>query len=97
MQYPEYAFTAAAYLREAIPLIVKHGSENLRSFTFWYTYIAKSNVKLNTELDIILGEHNTCPARQSTDLFFRYIIANQVDLDDRFKLNFAACASSSAH
>jgi len=80
MQYPEDAAKAASYLREAIPLMVKHGIEpNPRNFSLWYAYVANCNVELNKEMDAILAEHNTCPARQSTDLFRRYIIDDEVD------------------
>ncbi|MEH6358387.1 MAG: GGDEF domain-containing protein [Pseudomonadales bacterium] len=84
MQYPEDASKAAAYLREAIPLMVKHAIEpNPRNFSLWYAYVAKSNLELNVELDAILAEHNTCPAIQSTDLFRRYIIDDEVDFSHK--------------
>ena len=84
MLYPEDATKAANYLREAIPLMVKHGVEpNPRNFSLWYAYVAKRNNNLNSELNAILAEHGTCPAPQSADLFRRYIINDEVDFSHK--------------
>jgi diguanylate cyclase len=79
-QYPEHATKAAAYITR------RHSSDGQtwyrtkpEKFSLWYAYVVKSNMKLNTELDAILADHNTCPAIQSTDLFRRYIIDNELD------------------
>ena len=80
MQYPEDAALAANYLREAIPLMVKHNIQpNPRNFSLWYAYVSKRNQQLNEELDRIIEEHGTCSPEQSTDLFRRYIIDDEVD------------------
>lgn len=91
VQYPENAAKAAAYLREAIPLMVKHNIEpNPRNFSLWYAYVAKRNVDLNSEMDAILAEHGTCPAVQSNDLFRRYIIDDEVDFSHRVQTQLAS-------
>ncbi|MEZ5523824.1 MAG: GGDEF domain-containing protein [Pseudomonadales bacterium] len=80
MQYPEDATQAANYLREAIPLMVKHKIQpNPRNFSLWYAYVSGRNKGLNQELDQIIAEHNTCPPEQALDLFRRYIIDDEVD------------------
>jgi len=95
MQYPEDASKAATYLREAIPLMVKHGIEpNPRNFSLWYAYVAKRNDKLNSELDAILAEYNTCPPEQSADLFRRYIIDDDIDFGHKVQAQLANVISS---
>ncbi len=98
MQYPEDAAKAANYLRQAIPLMVKHGVEpNPRNFSLWYAYVAKSNEKLNNELDAILAEHGTCPAGHSADLFRRYIIDDEVDFSHKVQAQLGEVINSLSH
>ena len=86
MQYTENASQAANYVREAIPLMVKHKVEpNPRNFSLWYAYVSKRDEKLNAELEAIITEHNTCPPPQSADLFRRYIIDDEVDFGYRIQ------------
>jgi len=95
LQYPEDAAKAANYLREAIPLMVKHGVEpNPRNFSLWYAYVARRNENLNNELDTILAEHGTCPAAQSADLFRRYIIDDEVDFSHRVQVQLGEVVNS---
>lgn len=84
MQYPEDAAKAADYLREAIPLMVKHAVQpNPRNFSLWYAYVAKRKPELNKEMNAILAEHGTCPDDHSADLFRRYIIDDEVEFGHR--------------
>jgi len=95
LQYPEDAVKAANYLREAIPLMVKYGVEaNPRNFSLWYAYVAKRNENLNSELNAILAEHGTCPPPQSTDLFRRYIINDEVDFGHRVQSQLSEIINS---
>jgi len=95
VQYPEDATRAANYLRQAIPLMVKHGVEpNPRNFSLWYAYVAKSNLKLNEELDQIIAKYGTCPADNSADLFRRYIIDDEVDFSQRVQAQLGEVVNS---
>lgn len=98
LQYPEDATRAANYLREAIPLMVKHGVEpNPRNFSLWYAYVSKRNPKLNTELDFIITEYGTCPPPQSADLFRRYIIDDEVDFSYKVQAQLGEVVNSLSH
>ena len=97
MQYPEDASQAANYLREAIPLMVKHKIQpNPRNFSLWYAYVSGRNKKLNNELDTIISEHNTCPAEHAADLFRRYIIDDEVDFGHQVQNQLSKVISSLA-
>ena len=97
MQYPEDASQAANYLREAIPLMVKHQIEpNPRNFSLWYAYVSGRNKKLNAELDAIIAEHGTCPKQQSADMFRRYIIDDEVDFGHHVQNQLSEVISSLA-
>ena len=83
MRYSEDATKAANYLREAIPMMVKHNVHpNPRNLALWYAYVSDQNDALKQEMDAIIAEHNTCPDEQAMDLFRRYIINEEADFAD---------------
>lgn len=97
MQYPEDAARAANYLREAIPLMVKHNIQpNPRNFSLWYAYVSKRNQQLNDELDKFIEEHGTCSPDQSADLFRRYIIDDEVDFGQHVQTQLSKVISTLA-
>ena len=90
MQYTEDATEAANYLREAIPLMVKHNIHpNPRNFAVWYAYVSKQNENLNKEIEETIKQHNTCPPQVSADLFRRYIIDDEVDFGEQVQQQLA--------
>jgi diguanylate cyclase len=90
MKYTEDALEAAQYLREAIPLMVKHKVHaNPRNFALWYAYVSQQNNDLVQEIDNAIAEYQTCPDHIASDLFRRYIIDDEIDFGEEIQRQLA--------
>ena len=86
MKYTEDAVEAAHYLREAIPLMVKHKVHaNPRNFALWYAYVSQHNNDLVKEIDDTIAEYQTCPDHIASDLFRRYIIDDEIEFGEEIQ------------
>ena len=43
------------------------------NYAIWYCYVQGDNPQLNTELDKVIGQHNTCSAQSAQEIFDKYI------------------------
>ncbi len=43
------------------------------NYAIWYCYVQGDNPQLNTELDKVIGQHNTCSAQNAQEIFDKYI------------------------
>jgi diguanylate cyclase len=85
MKFSDSSYEAAGYLRQAIPMMVKHNIvPNPLNYTLWYSYYSNVFPSLNTELDKTVERYGTCPPDISETLFFQHI--SQLDHDSRDKL-----------
>lgn len=74
MKFTDNSHQAAEYLRQAIPMMVKHKIvPNPLNYTLWYSYYSKDFPSLNKELDNTVERYGTCPAHISESLFFDHI------------------------
>lgn len=79
MEYKETPAEAAAYLRKAVPLMVKHSvAPNPCNYALWYSYVASKDEQLKTALDKTLDEWGTCPSVASNALFKKHIIMDEL-------------------
>ncbi|MFW8590606.1 GGDEF domain-containing protein [Glaciecola sp. 2405UD65-10] len=78
MKFSDDSQSAANYLRQAVPTMVKHGIvPNPLNYTLWYSYYSNEYPKLNEELDHAINYYGTCPPRVGEALFLQHF--NQVD------------------
>lgn len=93
MKFSDDSSQAASYLRQAIPMMVKHNIvPNPLNYTLWYSYFSKNFPILERELDQVLERHGTCPTKVGESLFIRHI--SQVDSENEKKLeNFQQAVS----
>ena len=74
MKFSDNSDQAAGYLRQAVPMMVKHKIvPNPLNYTLWYSYYSNVFPSLNKELDKTLERYGTCPPDISELLFFRHI------------------------
>jgi diguanylate cyclase len=74
MKFPENLDQAADYLRQAIPVMVKHEIvPNPLNYTLWYSYYSKAFPALNKELDQTIERYGTCPTEVGEALFIQHI------------------------
>lgn len=79
MNYPEDLFTAADYLKKAVPYMVKNKiPANPVNYTLWYHYVANNMPPLNEELDEILKTQGSVTFDQSQELYQHYIISQHL-------------------
>ncbi|MEH6553412.1 GGDEF domain-containing protein [Pseudoalteromonas tetraodonis] len=65
---------SAQCLKKAIPLMVKYKMPVTPiNYAIWYCYVQGDNPQLNTELDKVIGQHNTCSAQNAQEIFDKYI------------------------
>jgi len=65
---------SAQCLKKAIPLMVKYKMPVTPiNYAIWYCYVQGDNPQLNTELDKVIGQHNTCSAQSAQEIFDKYI------------------------
>lgn len=77
MKYTEAPNQATAYLREALPLMVRNNiPPNPLNYALWYTYVSKKLPALNAALDTTLSTYGTCPNLLSEQLYQNYLADN---------------------
>ena len=91
MDYPEDPGIAANYVREALPLMIKHRiAPNPCNFALWYAYVSKQNPLLTEDLDTAIDEYGTCSPELSSKLFFRHIIKDDPAVLDEIHNTFGS-------
>lgn len=80
MKFAENSSQAAEYLRQAIPLMVKHNiPPNPLNYALWYTYVSNRVPELNQELDKTLTTYGTCPNLIGEEMFRQHMIKEEID------------------
>jgi diguanylate cyclase len=80
MKFAENNNQAAEYLRQAIPLMVKHNiPPNPLNYALWYTYVSDRLPELNVQLDKTLTTYGTCPTMLSEQLFREHMIQDEIN------------------
>jgi diguanylate cyclase len=78
--YPEDSREAAALLKQAVPLMVRHNiAPNPVHYALWYTYSKGQDPELNRHLDRIVRDFDGCPPESATRLFREYIIRDELE------------------
>lgn len=77
--YPEDSREAAALLKQAVPLMVRHNiPPNPVHYALWYTYSKGQDPELNRHLDRVLRDFDYFPPESATRLFREYIIRDEL-------------------
>ena len=72
---------SAQCLKKAIPLMVKYKMPVTPiNYAIWYCYVQGDNPQLNTELDKVIGQHNTCSAQSAQEIFDKYIVIHSTPI-----------------
>ncbi len=80
MKFAENHNQAAEYLRQAVPLMVKHNiPPNPLNYALWYTYVSDRVPELNIQLDKTLTTYGTCPTMLSEQLFREHMIKDEIN------------------
>jgi len=80
MKFAENNNQAAEYLRQAVPLMVKHNiPPNPLNYALWYTYVSDRVPELNVQLDKTLTTYGTCPTMLSEQLFREHMIRDEIN------------------
>lgn len=78
--YPEDSREAAALLKQAVPLMVRHNiPPNPVHYALWYTYSKGQEPELNRHLDRVVRDFDGCPPESATRLFREYIIRDELE------------------
>ncbi len=78
--YPEETREAAALLRQAVPLMVRHDiPPNPVHYALWYTYSRGKEPELNQRLDKALRDFDSFPPETAVKLFRDYIIRGELE------------------
>lgn len=86
MKFANRSNQAADYLRQAVPLMVKHNiPPNPLNYALWYTYVSREVPELNVRLDETLKTYGTCPAVVSEQMFREHIISDEIDTAEQFE------------
>lgn len=84
MKFSDGNHQAAKFLRQAVPLMVKHNiSPNPLNYALWYTYVSDRVPELNTQLDKTITTYGTCPTMLSEQLFREHLISDEVKETER--------------
>ncbi|KAB0491297.1 GGDEF domain-containing protein [Pseudomonas vancouverensis] len=77
--YPEDSREAAALLKQAVPLMVRHNiPPNPVHYALWYTYSKGQEPELNRHLDRVVNDFDYFPPESATKLFREYIIRDEL-------------------
>jgi diguanylate cyclase len=77
--YPEDSREAAALLKQAVPLMVRHNiPPNPVHYALWYTYSKGADPELNRHLDRVVRDFDSFPPESATKLFREYIIRDEL-------------------
>lgn len=78
--YPEDSREAAALLKQAVPLMVRHNiPPNPVHYALWYTYSKGLDSELNRHLDRVVRDFDGFPPESATRLFRDYIIRDELE------------------
>lgn len=78
--YPEDSREAAALLKQAVPLMVRHNiPPNPVHYALWYTYSKGQEPELNRHLDRVVRDFDGCPPESATRLFREFIIREELE------------------
>ncbi|MGP0172169.1 GGDEF domain-containing protein [Pseudomonas sp. NCHU5208] len=78
--YPEETRTAAALLKQAVPLMVRHDiPPSPVHYALWYTYCRGENPDLNKRLDRIVEDFDAFPGEVARRLFREHIIHGELE------------------
>jgi diguanylate cyclase len=81
--FPADVQLASHYVKQAIPLMVKNGiAPNPCNFTLWFTYVTNRDQELKNVLDRMLEERKGFPEDTCRNLFKKYVMKEDVDLQD---------------
>lgn len=79
-RYPEDTREAAALLKQAVPLMMRHGiPPNPLHYALWYTYSQGQEPELNRRLDKIVTDFDSFPAEAAVKLFRDYVIRHELE------------------
>lgn len=79
--YPEDSREAAALLKQAVPLMVRHNiPPNPVHYALWYTYSKGQVPELNRQLDQVVQDFSQFPAESAAKLFRDYIIRDELEV-----------------
>ncbi|MFW0754185.1 GGDEF domain-containing protein [Pseudomonas sp. H11T01] len=79
-RYPEDTREAAALLKQAIPLMVRHNiAPNPVHYALWYTYSKGLEPELNRHLDRVVKDFDSFPPESAAKLFRDYIIRDELE------------------
>lgn len=88
MKFAENNNQAAEYLRQAVPLMVKHNiPPNPLNYALWYTYVSDRVPELNVQLDKTLTTYGTCPTMLSEQLFREHMIKDEIQGSEDIQAN----------
>ena len=77
--YPEDSREAAALLKQAVPLMVRHNiPPNPVHYALWYTYSKGQEPELNRHLDRVVNDFDAFPPESAARLFREYIIRDEL-------------------
>ena len=80
MKFADNPKQAAEFLRQAIPLMVKHSiPPNPLNYSLWYAYVSRALPELNTQMDKTLEVYGTCPNIVSEKMFREYLLKGEVE------------------
>ncbi|RON57802.1 GGDEF domain-containing protein [Pseudomonas frederiksbergensis] len=78
--YPEDYREAAALLKQAVPLMVRHNiAPNPVHYALWYTYSKGLEPELNRHLDRVVKDFDYFPPDSASKLFRDYIIRDELE------------------
>lgn len=78
--YPEETREAAALLKQAVPLMMRHAiAPNPVHYALWYTYSKGSEPELNRRLDKAVEDFDVFPPETAIKLFRDYIIRGDLE------------------
>lgn len=78
--YPEDSREAAALLKQAVLLMVRHNiPPNPVHYALWYTYSKGADPELNRHLDRVVRDFDSFPPESATKLFREYIIRDELE------------------
>lgn len=80
MKFADNPKKATEYLRQAIPLMIKHRiPPNPFNYALWYAYVSNALPELNKQMDKALEIYGTCPNLISEKLFRDFLINDEVE------------------
>lgn len=95
MKFAENNNQAAEYLRQAVPLMVKHNiPPNPLNYALWYTYVSDRVPELNVQLDKTLTTYGTCPTMLSEQLFREHMIKDEIQGAEDIQANLIGLINS---